>query len=125
MKSIHSTLRPKQGREYARHLRDDAHMRAGFAWFRAFPKDIAGNTVNGANKLTLPVHTSPQNAPLARRRIRILVPLLLAILAILAAVLYPPAASSSTSTARHTAKPTAVLVHSAFAERESVACDDR
>jgi hypothetical protein len=33
-------------------------MHAGFACFRAFPKDVADDTVNGANKLTMP-HQEP------------------------------------------------------------------
>ncbi|MEV0161946.1 alpha/beta fold hydrolase [Nonomuraea fuscirosea] len=45
----------KQVREYARYLRDDAHLRASFAWFRALPKDVADNRANRAKKLTMPV----------------------------------------------------------------------
>ncbi|MER5643424.1 alpha/beta hydrolase [Streptosporangium sp. NPDC002524] len=45
----------KQVREYARYLRDDAHLRASFEWFRAFPQDVADNRAYGAKKLTMPV----------------------------------------------------------------------
>jgi pimeloyl-ACP methyl ester carboxylesterase len=45
----------RQVREYARYLRDDAHLRASFAWFRAFPQDVADNRAYGAKKLTMPV----------------------------------------------------------------------
>lgn len=45
----------EQVREYARHLRDDAHLRASFEWFRAFPKDVADNSTYSAKKLTMPV----------------------------------------------------------------------
>ncbi|MEV1246097.1 alpha/beta fold hydrolase [Nonomuraea sp. NPDC050022] len=45
----------KQVREYARHLRDDAHLRASFEWFRALPKDVADNSAYGRKKLTMPV----------------------------------------------------------------------
>jgi len=42
-------------REYARYLRDDAHLRASFEWFRAFPQDVADNAGYGATKLAMPV----------------------------------------------------------------------
>ncbi|MEV0350101.1 alpha/beta hydrolase [Nonomuraea sp. NPDC050680] len=45
----------KQVREYARYLRDDAHLRASFEWFRAFPKDVADNRAYSAKKLPMPV----------------------------------------------------------------------
>lgn len=45
----------KQVREYARYLRDDAHLRASFEWFRALPKDVADNSAYSAKKLTMPV----------------------------------------------------------------------
>ncbi|MEV4400043.1 alpha/beta hydrolase [Nonomuraea sp. NPDC049607] len=45
----------EQVREYARYLRDDAHLRASFDWFRALPEDVADNRVYGAKKLTMPV----------------------------------------------------------------------
>ncbi|MEW1840270.1 alpha/beta hydrolase [Nonomuraea angiospora] len=45
----------RQVSEYAGHLRDDAHLRASFEWFRAFPKDIADNSAYGRKKLTMPV----------------------------------------------------------------------
>ena len=45
----------EQVREYARHLRDQAHLRASFEWFRAFPKDVADNSAYSKKKLTMPV----------------------------------------------------------------------
>ncbi|MFB9680231.1 alpha/beta fold hydrolase [Streptosporangium vulgare] len=45
----------RQVREYARWLRDDAHLRASFEWFRALPRDVADNRAYGARKLTMPV----------------------------------------------------------------------
>lgn len=42
-------------REYARHLEDDAHLRASFEYFRAFPQDVADNGDYGKTKLTMPV----------------------------------------------------------------------
>ncbi|MEU6540691.1 alpha/beta hydrolase [Streptomyces sp. NPDC047000] len=46
---------PAQVKEFASYLRDDAHLRASFAWFRAFPADVADNRVYRRNKLTMPV----------------------------------------------------------------------
>ncbi|MEW1642562.1 alpha/beta hydrolase [Streptomyces sp. NPDC091219] len=46
---------PVQVREFASYLRDPAHLKAGFEWFRAFPTDIADNAVNRKVKLTMPV----------------------------------------------------------------------
>ncbi|NMO54744.1 alpha/beta hydrolase [Actinoplanes sp. TBRC 11911] len=40
---------------YARALRDPAHLRAGFEWFRAFPADNREVAVMGTDKLTVPV----------------------------------------------------------------------
>ncbi|WP_433088323.1 alpha/beta fold hydrolase [Dactylosporangium sp. CA-052675] len=42
-------------REFASYLRDPAHLRASFEWFRAFPKDIDDNARLGQTKLTVPV----------------------------------------------------------------------
>ncbi|WP_250033738.1 alpha/beta fold hydrolase [Paractinoplanes maris] len=42
-------------REFASYLRDDAHLAASFAWFRAFPRDVKDNAVNKRTKLTMPV----------------------------------------------------------------------
>jgi pimeloyl-ACP methyl ester carboxylesterase len=41
--------------EYARYLRDDAHLRASFEYFRAFPQDIADNAEYSKTKLAMPV----------------------------------------------------------------------
>ncbi|WP_433517229.1 BTAD domain-containing putative transcriptional regulator [Nonomuraea sp. CA-143628] len=46
---------PRQVREFARYLRDDAHLRASLEWFRAFPADIADNAVSITRKLPMPV----------------------------------------------------------------------
>jgi pimeloyl-ACP methyl ester carboxylesterase len=46
---------PVQVREFAKYLRDDAHLRASFEWFRAFPTDIADNANYARTKLTMPV----------------------------------------------------------------------
>ncbi|GAA4588336.1 alpha/beta hydrolase [Planotetraspora phitsanulokensis] len=40
---------------FAKYLKDDAHLRASFEWFRAFPTDIDDNAVNKRTKLTMPV----------------------------------------------------------------------
>jgi pimeloyl-ACP methyl ester carboxylesterase len=42
-------------REYAGQLRDEAHLRASFEWFRAFSQDVADNADYGRTKLTMPV----------------------------------------------------------------------
>ncbi|MFB9235701.1 alpha/beta fold hydrolase [Plantactinospora siamensis] len=52
-------------REYARHLRDDAHLRASFGYFRALPRDVADNAENGRTKLTMPVLALGARASLA------------------------------------------------------------
>ena len=41
--------------EYARYLQDDAHLRASFEYFRAFPQDVADNAEYGRTKLSMPV----------------------------------------------------------------------
>ncbi|MER6187074.1 alpha/beta hydrolase [Streptomyces sp. NPDC001652] len=40
---------------FAHYLKDPAHLRASFAWFRAFPQDIQDNAVYRQTKLTMPV----------------------------------------------------------------------
>jgi pimeloyl-ACP methyl ester carboxylesterase len=42
-------------REYARHLEDDAHLRASFEYFRALPQDVADNAEYNKTKLAMPV----------------------------------------------------------------------
>ncbi|MEV4625380.1 alpha/beta hydrolase [Micromonospora sp. NPDC049523] len=42
-------------REYARHLEDDAHLRASFEYFRALPQDVADNSEYAKTKLAMPV----------------------------------------------------------------------
>ncbi|BCB78045.1 alpha/beta hydrolase [Phytohabitans flavus] len=51
--------------EYARHLRDDAHLRASFEYFRAFPQDIADNAEYAKTKLAMPVLALGARASLA------------------------------------------------------------
>jgi len=46
---------PVEVREFAKYLRDDAHLRASFEWFRAFPTDITDNAQYATTKLTMPV----------------------------------------------------------------------
>ena len=41
--------------EYARHLRDSAHLRASFEYFRALPQDVADNSEYNKTKLAMPV----------------------------------------------------------------------
>jgi pimeloyl-ACP methyl ester carboxylesterase len=42
-------------REYARCLRDEAHLRASFEYFRALAQDVADNAEYGKTKLPMPV----------------------------------------------------------------------
>jgi pimeloyl-ACP methyl ester carboxylesterase len=46
---------PDDVKVFAKYLKDDAHLRASFEWFRAFPTDIADNKVYQRTKLTMPV----------------------------------------------------------------------
>ncbi|MCP2329507.1 pimeloyl-ACP methyl ester carboxylesterase [Hamadaea flava] len=46
---------PEDIREFAGYLRDAAHLRASFEWFRAFPTDITDNARYAKTKLTMPV----------------------------------------------------------------------
>ncbi|MER5195654.1 alpha/beta fold hydrolase [Streptomyces sp. NPDC002755] len=46
---------PDQVGEFARYLRDDAHLRANLEWFRAFPTDVADNRVYRKTSLRMPV----------------------------------------------------------------------
>ncbi|WP_380163400.1 alpha/beta fold hydrolase [Jannaschia sp. R86511] len=45
----------RDAREYARWLRDDAHLRASFEYFRALPQDVSDNEEFGRTALTMPV----------------------------------------------------------------------
>ncbi|MEH0422974.1 alpha/beta fold hydrolase [Streptomyces sp. B21-083] len=40
---------------YGHYLKDDAHLRASFDWFRTLHQDVADNKINGRTKLTMPV----------------------------------------------------------------------
>ncbi|WP_329101805.1 alpha/beta hydrolase [Micromonospora sp. NBC_01699] len=46
---------PAEVNEFARYLRDPAHLRASFEYFRTFDQDIVDNAVNINTKLTMPV----------------------------------------------------------------------
>ncbi|GAA2879446.1 dehalogenase [Actinoplanes cyaneus] len=46
---------PDDVKVFAKYLRDDAHLRASFEWFRAFPADIEANKVNILTPLPMPV----------------------------------------------------------------------
>lgn len=46
---------PAEVNEFSRYLRDPAHLRASFEYFRTFPQDIADNANNIKTKLTMPV----------------------------------------------------------------------
>ncbi|WP_245601910.1 alpha/beta fold hydrolase [Hamadaea tsunoensis] len=50
-----NAIGPVEVREFARYLRDPAHLKASFGWFRAFPADIADNLTYAEVKLTMPV----------------------------------------------------------------------
>ncbi|MEU7575009.1 alpha/beta hydrolase [Micromonospora sp. NPDC049240] len=49
------SLGPDDIEEYAGHLSDEAHLRASFAYFRAFGQDVADNTAYRGTKLPMPV----------------------------------------------------------------------
>ncbi|MEU3452548.1 alpha/beta hydrolase [Micromonospora sp. NPDC006766] len=49
------SLGPDDIEEYAGHLRDEAHLRASFGYFRAFGQDITDNAAYRATKLPMPV----------------------------------------------------------------------
>ncbi|MGW5667268.1 alpha/beta fold hydrolase [Micromonospora sp. NPDC003776] len=49
------SLGPDDIEEYAGHLRDAAHLRASFGYFRAFGQDIADNAAYRSTKLAMPV----------------------------------------------------------------------
>ncbi|WP_406434516.1 alpha/beta fold hydrolase [Streptomyces sp. NBC_01589] len=48
-------ITPKDAAIYGHYLKDDAHLRASFEWFRTLNQDVTDNTVNGKTKLTMPV----------------------------------------------------------------------
>ncbi|MFF5172667.1 alpha/beta fold hydrolase [Micromonospora sp. NPDC000089] len=49
------SIGPDDIEEYARHLRDPDHLRASFAYFRAFGKDVTDNAAYRSTKLPMPV----------------------------------------------------------------------
>lgn len=48
-------LGPDDIEEYARHLRDEAHLRASFGYFRAFGQDVEDNAAYRSTRLPMPV----------------------------------------------------------------------
>ncbi|MEU8056064.1 alpha/beta fold hydrolase [Microbispora bryophytorum] len=46
---------PDEVSVFAGYLRDRAHLKASFAWFRTLPQDMADNAVYRKHKLTMPV----------------------------------------------------------------------
>lgn len=46
---------PEDAALYGHYLKDDAHLRASFEWFRAIQQDVKDNEVYGRTKLTMPV----------------------------------------------------------------------
>jgi pimeloyl-ACP methyl ester carboxylesterase len=46
---------PAEVKEFAKYLKDPAHLRASFEYFRALPQDVAANAVNIKTPLTMPV----------------------------------------------------------------------
>jgi len=49
-------VEPADVREFAKYLRDDAHLRASLEWFRTFPADIDDNEVYARHPLPMPVY---------------------------------------------------------------------
>lgn len=49
------SLTPDDVEEYSRHLRDEAHRKASFEYFRAIPQDITDNIAHRKTKLGMPV----------------------------------------------------------------------
>ncbi len=49
------SIDPTAIKEFARPLKDPAHLRASFEWFRAFPKDVKDDAVYARTKLPMPV----------------------------------------------------------------------
>ncbi|MFU8872214.1 alpha/beta fold hydrolase [Micromonospora sp. SL4-19] len=49
------SIGPDDIEEYARHLRDEAHLRASFGYFRAFGQDVEDNAAYRSNRLPMPV----------------------------------------------------------------------
>ncbi|MEU6657516.1 alpha/beta hydrolase [Streptomyces sp. NPDC046821] len=49
------SVTPEDVSVYSGYLEDRAHLNASFAWFRAFPQDMADNAVYARTKLPMPV----------------------------------------------------------------------
>jgi len=52
---VKGAVNPDEVKVFASALRDDAHLKASFEWFRTFPKDIADDAADQKAKLTMPV----------------------------------------------------------------------
>lgn len=52
---VKGAVTPDEVAVFAEPLRDAAHLRASFEWFRTFPKDIADDAADQKSKLTMPV----------------------------------------------------------------------
>ncbi|GIE76890.1 dehalogenase [Actinoplanes philippinensis] len=52
---VKGAIGPEDVKVYAKYLKDDAHLRASYEWFRAFPKDVRDNETNIKTKLPMPV----------------------------------------------------------------------
>ncbi|WP_436535012.1 alpha/beta fold hydrolase [Actinoplanes sp. HUAS TT8] len=52
---VKGSIGPEDVKVFANYLKDDAHLRASFEWFRAFPQDIKDNEVNIKTPLPMPV----------------------------------------------------------------------
>ncbi|MEV5388346.1 alpha/beta hydrolase [Streptomyces sp. NPDC052721] len=48
-------ITPRDAAIYGHYLKDDAHLRASFEWFRTLHQDVADNAVNAKTKLNMPV----------------------------------------------------------------------
>lgn len=55
LEDVKDGVGPEDVKVFAKYLKDDAHLRASFEWFRAFPKDMKDNEVNIKSPLRMPV----------------------------------------------------------------------
>jgi pimeloyl-ACP methyl ester carboxylesterase len=55
LEDVKDGVGPDDVKVFAKYLKDDAHLRASFAWFRAFPQDIEDNKINIKTLLPMPV----------------------------------------------------------------------
>ncbi len=52
---VKGAIPPADVKVFAKYLKDDAHLRASYEWFRAFPKDVKDNETNIKTPLRMPV----------------------------------------------------------------------